>query len=85
MEHLTNFESSFKNPHKDELLVQLVKQESVIWKRNHEHFKNLQMKESAWKRVGEKINLSAGECERRFKSIRESEYRLTVFNGRNVH
>lgn len=42
----------------DEALVLLVQTESIIWKRNHLHFKNVQMKEQAWGRVSYNLGIS---------------------------
>lgn len=42
----------------DEALVVLVQTESIIWKRNHLHFKNVQMKEQAWGRVSYNLGIS---------------------------
>lgn len=44
---------------KDEVLVKLVEHESVIWKRNHTYFKNVQMKEQAWHRVAYQLGISS--------------------------
>ena len=42
----------------DEALVVLVQTESIIWKRNHLHFKNVHMKEQAWGRVSYQLGIS---------------------------
>jgi hypothetical protein len=43
---------------RDEVMVKLVEQEFVIWKRNHPHFKNAAMKEQAWARVALQLGIS---------------------------
>lgn len=43
---------------RDELMVTIVEQEFVIWKRNHPHFKNAAMKEQAWARVALQLGIS---------------------------
>jgi Alcohol dehydrogenase transcription factor Myb/SANT-like len=43
---------------RDELMVTIVEQEYVIWKRNHPHFKNAAMKEQAWARVALQLGIS---------------------------
>ncbi|CAO1324141.1 unnamed protein product [Diamesa tonsa] len=69
---------------KDEVLVKLVEHESVIWKRNHTYFKNVQMKEQAWHRVAYQLGISTTEAERRFKSIREKYRRRKILLERDV-
>lgn len=44
---------------RDEVLVKLVEHESIIWKRNHQQFKNVTMKEQAWGRVAYQLGISS--------------------------
>lgn len=44
---------------RDEVLVKLVEQESIIWKRNHLQFKNITMKEQAWNRVAFQLGITS--------------------------
>lgn len=44
---------------RDEVLVKLVEQESVIWKRNHPHFKTVAKKEEAWTKVAFQLGISS--------------------------
>jgi Alcohol dehydrogenase transcription factor Myb/SANT-like len=44
---------------RDEVLVKLVEQESIIWKRNHPQFKNISLKEQAWSRVAFQLGISS--------------------------
>lgn len=63
---------------KDDLLVDLVREAEVIWRRNHPHFKSLQIKERAWHNVASKLGISSADAERRFKSIREKYRRRKI-------
>jgi hypothetical protein len=44
---------------RDELLVKLVENECIIWKRNHPQFKNVTMKEQAWARVAFQLGITS--------------------------
>ncbi|CRL00193.1 CLUMA_CG013467, isoform A [Clunio marinus] len=68
---------------RDEVLVKLVEHESIIWKRNHSHFKNVTLKEQAWGRVAYQLGISTTEAERRFKSIREKYRRRKILLERD--
>lgn len=43
----------------DDVLVDLVEEESVLWKRNHPNFKNQLAKEQAWLRIATKLGVSS--------------------------
>lgn len=44
---------------RDDVLVDLVEEESVLWKRNHPNFKNQLSKEQAWLRIATKLGVSS--------------------------
>ena len=44
---------------RDEVLVKLVEQESLIWQRNNPNFKNVVFKEQAWARVAFQLGISS--------------------------
>lgn len=44
---------------KDDLLVDLVEEESILWKRNHPSFKNQLLKEQAWLRIATQLGISS--------------------------
>lgn len=44
---------------RDDVLVDLVEEESVLWKRNHPNFKNQLAKEQAWLRIATKLGVSS--------------------------
>lgn len=51
---------------RDEVLVKLVEQECIIWKRNHPQFKNIAAKEQAWIRIAFQLGISSESCNQIF-------------------
>jgi Alcohol dehydrogenase transcription factor Myb/SANT-like len=48
-----------KKQYKDDLLVDIVEEESILWKRNHPSFKNQLLKEQAWLRIATQLGISS--------------------------
>jgi hypothetical protein len=54
---------------RDEVLVKLVEQECIIWKRNHPQFKSVAAKEQAWARIAFQLGISSESCQQIFNFL----------------
>ena len=63
---------------RDEVLVKLVEQESIIWKRNHPQFKNITMKEQAWGRVAFQLGITSESLYSIYEAYTQHTYAYAI-------
>ncbi|XP_024875667.1 uncharacterized protein LOC112457028 [Temnothorax curvispinosus] len=76
----------FENTIKDALLVECVRAHPEIYDKAHAGYKNVGLKDSAWKSVAETINASVMDCTARWHTLRDrfvKEKRILEQEGRS--
>ncbi|TMW42604.1 hypothetical protein DOY81_012315, partial [Sarcophaga bullata] len=69
----------------DDILIQEVKNHSILYDYSHSEYRNLKKKEREWREIAASTRMNVKECKKRWKGLRDSYKRCkkkdTKFNG----